>query len=111
MKVKLIRKQRYIIETHQEVEVDINDINEQDYDELFYDSPETIESADEQIMFRHPDNFDYVGYDILLDDNEYHRIDSYDNTLLDDLPNWREINKITLKDYLRNKKIEKLLNK
>lgn len=109
MKIKLIRKQKYIIETEQEVEVDINDIDENDLDELFYDSPEFIKSGDEMILFNHPDDFDYEGYDVMIDDKELIRIDSYRNTSKDDLPDWSQLPKSSLKEYLRNKKIDKLL--
>jgi len=112
MKIKLVRKQKYIIETHQEIEVDIKDIEEtsEDLDDLFYDSTEMIMSGGELQVYQQPDNFDYEGWDIMIDDgDEYIRIDSYRSKIKDDLQDWSELPKTSIKDYLRNKKIDNLL--
>ena len=118
MKIKLVRKQKYTIETHQEIEIDIKDIQETshtlylwgDLDNLFYDSTEMIMSGDELQVYQQPDNFDYEGWDIMIDDgDEYLRIDSYRSKIKDDLQDWSELPKTSIKDYLRNKKIDNLL--
>ena len=117
MKIKLIRKQKYTIETHQEIEIEVDEsgkLDNIDYDAYFYNSKETIFNHDEETEFDHPDNFDYEGFDVLIQDplsEEYIRLESYRNDFKDDLIDWSELPKTTIKEYIRNKKIDNILNK
>lgn len=91
MNIKLIRKQRYTIETIQEVEIDEQELKnyEGDYDDLFYDAPEVIKHDDYVENFFYPDRFNFIGYNVYLHSGDVIKKFRLDNKVnLFDLEDW-----------------------
>ena len=106
MKLKLRRLQRYEIETHQDIILDIDELrNEEDLDNLFLGIDEYIISGDEYVKFHHPDNFEYNGYDIYLENDKISMVRYND----EDLPDWNKEKVKDIKQVIRNLQIDNLL--